>query len=561
MKFSPMFIAVGAILAPFATQAAMYQLHEIAKPDSYKQSFPMAINSANQTVVNLTNMYNFPIDLNAINLDDPFLAANLSTAELDDLRKGNISGNAQGVLEAYLQQASADYSLQRFANTFAYRPDVGSVIMWRQGDLPTNNEFMMDINDSSVMLAVAGTPFTKQTFLAKATDTEPNPVPVQLWVPESMKWAAYIQSERGKFLVPPPYTEYGGGYSYAKAISNSGYIVGYGSVGLSDSSVADIKAICTGEYTPVALCYLGNTSKYQTQAVLWKINPNTGKPEVVRTLKYLGDKNSNQPHSLKKYAAIEYGSTPSDVNNQGIAVGASVYSNSDDIRTSYYGDYVYSSVHAAVFVGDEVLPIVDPTEYLSSSALAINDKDIIVGTANKLMQSYERSKMFVYDYGTNTIKWVADFFETASTVPAAINNQNIVVGKTEVFTAGTSTRRSVGFMADLTANKFYDLNTLVGCSADYTIVAANAINENNVIVATAVKEVDKRDSKGDIVKDNAGNVLKENVAVAVQLTPIANGTVDDCSVIKNETYERKGASTGLLALLLLPVAYWRRRRA
>lgn len=561
MKFSPMFLAVGAMLAPFATQAAMYQLKELTKPDNYKQSFPMAINNANQSVVNLTNMYNFPVDLNAIDLENAFIESNLTTAELDDLKKGIISGNAQGVLEAYLQQGAGNYTFQRFANVFAFRPDVGSVVKWRQGDLPTNNEYMMDINDNSVMLAVAGTPFTKQTFLAKATDTEPNPVPQKLWVPQPTYLAAFIQSERGKFMVPPPYTEYGGGFSYAKALSNSGYIVGYASVGMSESDISSIKSTCTGDDAPIALCQFGGSSKYQTQAVLWKINATTGKPEIVRTIKYLGDKNTGEPHSVKKYAALTYVSTPYDVNNDGIAVGASVYSNSDDIRSSYYGDYVYSTTHAAVFVGDEVLPIVNPTDYLSSAAYAINDKDLIVGSANKIMQSYERSKMFVFDYSTNTLRWVSDLFETASTIPAAINNQNMAVGKTEVFTAGTSTRRNVGFVADLNSNKFYDLNTLLGCSTEYTIVSANAINDNNVIVATAVKEVEKRNNKGEVMKDSSGNVLKENIAVAVQLTPIANGTIDDCSTVKNETYERKGASGGLLALLLVPVAYWRRRRA
>ena len=92
MKFSPMFLAVGAMLAPFATQAAMYQLKELTKPDNYKQSFPMAINNANQSVVNLTNMYNFPVDLNAIDLGNAFIESNLTTAELDDLKKGIISG-------------------------------------------------------------------------------------------------------------------------------------------------------------------------------------------------------------------------------------------------------------------------------------------------------------------------------------------------------------------------------------------------------------------------------------------------------------------------------------
>lgn len=91
-------------------------------------------------------------------------------------------------------------------------------------------------------------------------------------------------------------------------------------------------------------------------------------------------------------------------------------------------------------------------------------------------------------------------------------------------------------------------------------MSANDINEKNVIIATAVKQVDQRDSKGELVKDTAGNVLKEEVAVAVQLNPIPNGSIDSCGATPDQTYERQGASFGWLALLaLLPLAIRRRR--
>lgn len=564
MKFSPMFLAIGAMLAPFATQAAMYQLKEIAKPDTYKQSFPAALNNANQALVNLNGMYSFPVDLNAIDVaTSAYLNDKLTAVELEDLKRGNISANAQAVLEAYLQENSSAANIQRFASVFAFRGDSQQVFKWREtATVPTNNEYFMDINDEGSLLGVATTNFKQQTFLAKATNEQPNPVPVKVWVPEPMFVAGMLQTSKGKFMLKPPYTEYGGGFSFAKAMSNSGYIVGYGSVGMSQASEATMKSLCTGESQPQLLCYYNYTKSgaYDLQGLIWRLNVN-GVPEVTRQLKVFGDRYTGKPHTLAQYPAVTYLSTPLDVNEKGIAVGTSVFSDSADIRYSYLvGSYVHSATHAAVFDGDEVRAFINTNDYLSSQATAINNKNIVVGSASKVLLSYPRDKMFVYNYDTDTIKWVTDLFDTASTTPAAINDQNYVVGTTEVFTAGTSTRRNVGFLADVSNDKFYDLNTLVGCDNKYNIVAATSINEKNVVLATAIIEVDKRDAKGELMKDSAGNQLKENKAVPVQLTPIANGKIDECVANKNDTYERQGAATSTLGLLLLPLALWRRRR-
>jgi hypothetical protein len=114
-------------------------------------------------------------------------------------------------------------------------------------------------------------------------------------------------------------------------------------------------------------------------------------------------------------------------------------------------------------------------------------------------------------------------------------------------------------MYDLTADKFTNLNDLLPCNSGYTIVSAMDINDKNVIVATAIKSVDKRDLKGDVVKDSTGAAVKEEVAVAVQLNPIAGGAVDNCTSPEATTYERKGGNFGFFSLLLLPLLLLRRR--
>ena len=151
-------------------------------------------------------------------------------------------------------------------------------------------------------------------------------------------------------------------------------------------------------------------------------------------------------------------------------------------------------------------------------------------------------------------------FETATTTPKKINDNNKIVGITEVFTPGTSARSNVGFVYDLPSNTFKDLNSLLQCNSGYNIVSADDINDNNVILATAVKQVEKRDVKGELVLDSAGNVIKEPVAISVQLNPIANGTIDNCSTELSEGYERQGGAVhfGWMSLLLM-LGFFRRR--
>lgn len=564
MKFSPLYIAMTAVmLSPLATQAATYQLTEIAKPDEYKQSFPAAINNANQIVMNLTDRYNYPVNLDVLDLTSAYLVQNLTAEEIEEVRKGTISARVLDVIKTYLKQSSTDYTVQRYAEVYAYRGDSQQLLKIREtATTPTNNEYLLDINDNGYMLGFATTPYSLQSFLPQATDDEPNPVPYKFWMPEPMYITAMVIKNNLKLVVKPPYTDYGGGFSYASAISKNGYIVGVGSTGMSATAIASVENTCKGLTSPVAMCYHQQAVAgiYQSAPTVWKIT-DQNQIEVVRTLGYLGDNYSGQPHERSGYASISYTSSAVDINDSGIAVGTSTYSDSSDIRSARgYADYVYSSNVATLFDGNELKAIVDPKAYLASSAVAINNKNIVTGYVNELILSANRAKAFVYNYETDTIEWIEDLFDSASTRPVAINENGMIVGTTEVIATGSSTRRNAGFMYDTTSKTFSDLNKLLGCNSSYNIVAANAINDNNVIVATAVKEVDQRNSKGELVLDNAGNPVKENIAVAVQLTPIANGQMDDCSAIEQPTYERKGAAVGGWLLLLLPLVGFCRRR-
>ena len=90
------------------------------------------------------------------------------------------------------------------------------------------------------------------------------------------------------------------------------------------------------------------------------------------------------------------------------------------------------------------------------------------------------------------------------------------------------------------------------------MVEATAINENNEIFGTATKTVEKLDSLGGVVTDINGEIEYESIAIAVKLTPIANGEVESCAPVEAEVYERNSASFPWYTLLLLPLVGLRR---
>lgn len=557
MKLAPIFFAMLPALTVFASQAEVYQVAELGLVEGYKSSFSAGINNINQTVGTSSSQFNFPVDLAAVNYANSVITSNLTAAEIEEVKKGNVNAKALAVLIAYLNGNSSDFTVQRYADAFPIRYDIRQQIKLRETKTPqTNYEYLLDITDDGTMLGYASAPFTKQPFTPAATEALPNPVTQQLWVPETGSVLGMVLNNGSRYPLLPIYTEYGGGISVPRAISNNGVVVGTGSVGLPEALVTLINTTCTGATQPKAICYYGfnssvTSSPYEMAGLVWQMDAN-GKPGPATKYSYLGDKKTGLPHTRTDYPSVTYMSTPNDVNDAGIVVGMSVYTDSTDIRYNprNFRDEVFTAQQATIFQGNELTTFFDVKEWEGSRATAINNKNIIVGSAVKRV-NYDPERFFVYDMNTQKITFPKDLFSSASVLPAAINNNNQVVGITNAYTDGSSTIRQVGFWYDMTTDSFHDLNKLLPCKSGYTIVSAQDINDKNVIVATAVKKAEVRDSKGDIVKDAAGNAIMEEVPVAVQLTPVANGTIDNCGGVVEDGYERKGGSFSFGWLLLL----------
>ena len=355
-----------------------------------------------------------------------------------------------------------------------------------------------------------------------------------------------------------------GGFAFVRDLNNTGTIIGFGSTALDAEYAESLKTSCDGSEEPESLCLYRASlaNRFQSGGLVWQLD-SFGKPSAPRILNVFGDRYSGKPHGLSGYPQVTYSSTPNDLNDSGLIVGDSIMSDSTDLRyNAFLGrDEVYAATHAAVFDGEELKSFIDHKEWLNSSATSVNNKAIVTGFATKVLNSELRNRFFVFDYNTGKLTFPSDLFGTASTTPEKINDNNKIVGTTEVFTPGTSVRSKAGFIYDIPTNTFKDLNSLLPCNSGYNIVAANDINENNVILATAVKQLEKRDVKGELILDSAGNVIKEPVAIAVQLNPIANGTISNCVNEGTQTYERKGGNVHFgWSFLLLALGLYRRRK-
>ena len=546
MRLSPVVLALLPGLAASSAYAAVYQVQELPEVSTVRSQYGAAINDNGDVVGSASFIYDFPIDISAIDFENASLTAALTAEEIAQAKLGNINGKIQNVLLSYLASNSSDYKVQRYSDVQAFNFSTGTQVKIReQATVPTNREYIYDINSSGNAIGVATTTFTQQSFTPAATETTPSPVTVDLWVPEAVHIKSFIVNGNSVTALPIPYEENGGGFALAQKISENNYIAGSGSVSMLDTTSEAIEKACDGKTIPAALCYYGyaTNNNYIERALVWKMNE-AGQISAPVEYGFLGP-------AIEGAAASNYLSRAVSVNDAGIAVGSSTYT--DESRN-------LSSTHATVYAESEVSAIVDPLEWNFSSANDINNSNLIVGSANKVINGGQRNKLFVFDYNTKTVTFPKDFFESSNSIPYAINDNNLVVGVAEVLPVDSTTRRQVAFLYDIEQSTFTDLNTLLPCDTNFSLVEAKDINNNNEIIANAVVSVEQRDAKGEVVKDSAGNPLMENITRPVKLVPVANGTIDNCNIPEDQTYERKGGSSGLFSLLLIPLMFLRRRK-
>ena len=347
---------------------------------------------------------------------------------------------------------------------------------------------------------------------------------------------AFAQIEDDVVELAPP-QETIGGYSEAYDINELNQVVGIGTTELVSTTLQDSIDDCADESVrgdiPEASClrslsistFASLDTVFQQRGIIWQLDD--GNVANTYTLPMLIEPDDDD--------TTIYSSTAVAINDLGIAVGTSpaFYQNTDTLTSAAV---IYDNDNAYTISEDND----EEYDIFASYATDINNNDLVVGYATKSILGSTPNKFFVYDYDSGIIDYPNDFFDSASTVPTAINDDNLVVGFTEFEETSSGVRRVEGFVYDYRNDIFSSLNDLIECNSPYTIAQANGINENGEIIATATVSSVNKDITGEIELDEFDAQSFSTHVVAVKLVPIPGGSIDNCEAYEEE-YERQGA--------------------
>lgn len=401
-----------------------------------------------------------------------------------------------------------------------------------------------------------------------------------------------------------------GGWSAAAAVNENNIAVGYGSTELASFS-DDIVNNCIDNYdpeaenpVPVDICIQANqypvnsrrNIQYQTRALVWDLNVAQGETPAVTELP-LGL--TPPDDSTLVFTAQGLG-----INANGDVVGRShTYRNGDTNklrqdaafwRKDADGNYQYNWVN---FGTDDVL---------SSIAHDINDDGLMVGSYQRYLSGYLRTKFFILDTKDESATPITpeDFLtggtSDLSSTPKDINNKGQVVGHIEVTYDREKPRPKAGFLYDNNTKEFVNLNSQLVCESkgyvadgdswtrnqvkikdgsgeelsygsEIYVVEANSINEDGTIVGTAFirKPSYQLDDDGNLVVnengepyfalDGNGNPVTSYLPRMVVLKPTSGEACTYSDLPEEKPYERKGAASWAW-LFALPLLWFRRRK-
>ena len=536
-----------SLISVSVAQAAKYRVVELSLDEKGVNSFSSAINDSGVVAGTASALYNPPIDISLLNFDDENFVNSLT--DPDAAQAGNI--NTADLLTIYnlIEANESNQFFQKLGDTQSFRIDgnnVENIVGFDQfsdtfnGLTQSTTTLVNDINNASIAVGTAEDAYYKVEYQNENNDD-------LTYVVKDFFTYGYADINGQTITLLPPDTTMGG-ISDARSINTSLQVAGWGTVDAVDS-LTERQENCDNDETradvPVESCYQSIlassfTSNFTRRGLIWQLD-DAGN---VLSTKELGILLTPVSGDVERYHSRALA-----INNNGIAVGVS-----DD----YFRDTTDDREFAAIFNGDEVIGITDHEEYFNSIATDINDNDVVIGYAFKNINGFSRSKFFYHDMNTGETVYPDDFFDSSASVVRGINNAGIIVGEGEVESTSTSTRRKEAFIYDITASEFTNINDLLACDSNYTIVQGNDINNNGEISATAQVYRQRRDVAGVLEVDENGDPLMRNLTLAVKLVPIAGGTIDDCSEVE-ETFERKGGSLFYL-LLPLGLALFVRRR-
>ncbi|SEK86671.1 Protein of unknown function [Colwellia chukchiensis] len=582
-KFVKTILALGmtSALGLPAANAATYQVIDKGNVSSLKYTYSQQENNNGEAAISGTGIYNFPVQFQYFDEDDYDTIVALANRDheavhdLNDiedeaaLRAGTPTANDLSWVLRFLQARAGNSLYQQFGDIFAMTNFNGQTELFNVFDtnLPgtelftrSTKEYIEGITNEGWVYGSASAPYLPLDF------TESDGEQVTHWV-RSFTTRGFFSPDGGNTIieiVPPSETELPedqrfGGESAILDISDSHYAVGYASTSIDKNGIdfiTDESGGCADperlKDVPFEVCVQGVVENiYNTEAFKWTIDE-----QGVVTSEALGQLVTPHPDDEREY--INYAQA---VNNHGVAVGFA-YGWWDENETEPSVNE-RRELYAVVYKDGEVKDFTDDhSEYFRSKAYDINDGGIAVGHVTTYINGNLRTKFYHVDTNADTMAMVlpTDFFTGSSSTARAINEAGKIVGEGEVETHNdnaSTPRRTHGFLYDISTETFTDLNNFLSCDSPYTIIEARDINDADEISATALVRVPRHDAKGELMFDEQGEQLFEDVVRAVSLKPIA-GEIENCSEVEEKT-ERKGAGLGLSSLFLLVLVALRRR--
>ncbi len=588
-----------------STNAATYKIVNKGEASKLKYTYAQHQNINGDMAISGTSIYDFPVQFQYLDEDDYdeieeyAFNSNYRVTDLNDiedsdaLRAGNPTANDLAWVVRWLQDSGTSGSTgkgrnieyQKVGDTIAMT-NIGGVTedynLWDETfegtDVLTRStiDIVSGITNGGISYGTATAP-----FLPSDTFTDADGEEHIFWLREYgiRGFFSYDQGAQIHQVVPFE-TQHGGGSSAVMDVNETGIAVGFSSYKLTQSFLEAVEGrddpdktdeenkkntcadpdIVPGEMTLdacIANLLLLTSDPYHIMALKATLD-SAGSP-VVEPLGLLVTPHPDDERSYSSYALA--------VNSSGVAVGYADGFHDETVTDP--SEKEVGGQYAVVYKNGEVIDLTgDHTNKGNSRAYDINDVGIAVGHITKGIGGKPVQKFFYVDTSVpeEEINMVNpdDFFSGSDSTVRAINNSGLMVGEGEIETHNESARnprKTAAFIYDMNDDIFTNLNKTIPCSLrlTYDILEARGINDAGMISATAIVKVDRRDAKGDIMLDDSGAPLKEDIVRAVSLEPIPDdGEV--CTAEEEDKVIRKGASVSFSAVLSIMALFGLRRR-
>lgn len=533
---------------PLFANSASYTIVELPTRDLSLNQFGAVIDETGLMVTTLNQPVNSPINLDLLDVTqipftDPDAAAmgDFNSADFDLISQLLFSNSANNGLTG--QKLAAQIIYQTDGTDFKYVNgfDLESAATGGRFSFALPTTIGDAVNGTHLVGTMAGL-FTDIPFTNEAGQDI-------LYTINQFSNRAFVQvGENVVELAPDDLTA--GGVSSAEAINNNLQIAGTIGIGVIEALTTAADVCADDELRgdrPVEACLFSlrtaNSASFvsatERRAVIWQVDANGALLD--RTIYGL----TFEPEA-DELAVLSTQATA--INDNGVAVGTGTVPISSTFTEA-----------AVLFENGQTIRLLEDDNLLPNIANGINNNGYIVGY-QAIRSTRTSNKMFIFNRNADDFMFSNGFFINSSTTPRAINNNNIVVGEAES-EAGQGVRQRSGFVYDIDADTFSNINELVTCDSGYNIFALNDINDSGEIIGDALVKRPARNFSGEVFLDSDGEVVLVDAFVAVKLMPTGDAP-SDCGLTDDEAalLERQGASVGILTTLgLLMISLFRRR--